>query len=133
MLLHWLLWVLVPGWNDLIENPATKKVSSKSLFGALGFFVAIFFVAWAQADAILHNKRPDNTAILLLLLNGLGLATAKIIQLYLNRKTKDEDGALAKPAPPAPAKEPELMPQAPPPAESDSISPQDYLTQSAHE
>jgi hypothetical protein len=113
VILHYLLLLLVPGWQDIIENPATKKVSSKNLFGALGYFVAIFFVAWAQCDAIRHNRQPDNTAILLLLLNGLGLATAKIIQLYLNRKTKDEDGALAQPVPPAPPQEPQLMPQAP--------------------
>ncbi|MGY2133664.1 hypothetical protein ACW9KT_15650 [Hymenobacter sp. HD11105] len=109
MLLLWLLRLLVPHFDALVNNPVTKEPSSKNLFALLGYYVAIVLVSWEKANAIVQGKQTDNTPILLLLLTGLGLTSAKITQLYLNRKTKDEDGALAQPMPPE--DKAKLMPQ----------------------
>lgn len=119
MIANWILRLLVPGWNDLILNPLTGKVSSKNLFGAVGYIVGIGLACVAVGADIYEHRPVSTTTILLLLANGLGLVTAKIVQAYLNRKTKDEDGPLTQPQPPAPPTEPQLMPQ----ADSNSLPP----------
>lgn len=116
MVTNWLFKWLIPGWHDLITNPLTGKVSGKNLFGAVGYVVGIGLACVAVGADIYEHRQVNNTTILLLIANGLGLVTAKIVQSYLNRKTKDEDGPLVQPQPPAPPTEPQLMPQAEPPA-----------------
>lgn len=113
MAVLWILRLLIPHYDDLVLNPTTNKASQKNLFGIVGFVVGIGGAIAAIVADIWQGRDVDNTTILLLLGNGLGLTAAKIVQGQLNRKTKDEDGALTKPAPPAPAADPELMPQAP--------------------
>jgi hypothetical protein len=104
MLIHWILLWLVPGWNDIITDEVTKKVSSRKLFGAIGFFVAIWISAASGIAAIKEGKEPDNLTIGLLLANGLGLAALQGYFSQQNRKTVDPDSGapLAKPEPKGP-------------------------------
>jgi hypothetical protein len=111
MLLLWALRLLIPHYDELVVNPATGKASQKNLFGLVGFVVGIGGAITAIVADLVEQREVDNTTILLLLGNGLGLTAAKLVQQQLNRKTRDEDGALVQPAPPAPIAPPKLMPQ----------------------
>ena len=114
MLLNWLFRLLIPHFESLITNPATGKASQKSLFGVVGFVVGIGGAVVA-IGADLWEKRPvDNTTILLLLGNGLGLSALKVFQQQANRQTATSEGQpLTVPNPPGYT--PPVMPQVPNP------------------
>jgi hypothetical protein len=110
MLIHWLFWLLVPGWNELILNPATGKISQKNLFGVMGFYVGTVLTATIIIKQLIDGKNPDWGVVSLLTANGLGLTALKIWQNYQNRQTATDAGQpLAAPLPPGEV--PPIMPQ----------------------
>ncbi len=113
MLLNWLFRLLIPFWDDLTINPLTGKASLKNVAGTVGFIVGIGLAAAAVGADVYEHRPVEKSAIMLLLASGLGLSGLKVLQAQLNRKTQDEDGALA--VPPPQDHTPPLMPQAPPP------------------
>lgn len=110
MIAIWILRLLIPHYNDMVLNPLTGKASQKNVFqvfygtcGVVGAGVAI----WADVK---EHRQVNTSAILFLLLAGLGLAGLKIWQQQANRQTATDAGQpLAAPLPPGEV--PPIMPQ----------------------
>lgn len=113
MLINWLFWLIVPGWNDLILNPSTGKISQKNLFGVMGFYVGTVICAIVVLTELARGEKPDTSTMALLSLNGLGLTALKIWQNYQNRQTATDAGQPL--AAPPPGEVPPIMPQVPNP------------------
>lgn len=100
----WLNWVfagLIPGWNDIIADPASGKVSRSRLFAAIGFFAAITLCVVSGIGDARAGRRQDPLTVGLLLANGLGLTALTGYFSQQNRKTVDpETGSELKPNPP---------------------------------
>ena len=111
MLFNWLFRLLIPFWLDLTVNPATGKASLKNVAATVGFIVGIGLACVSVWADVLTGRPVEKSAIMLLLLNGLGLSAMKVWQQQENRKTATDAGQpLATPDPPGgPA--PEVMPQ----------------------
>ena len=111
MLLNWLFRLLIPFWLDLTVNPATGKASLKNVAATVGFIVGIGLACVSVWADVLTGRPVEKSAIMLLLLNGLGLSAMKVWQQQENRKTATDAGQpLATPDPPGGAA-PEAMPQ----------------------
>jgi hypothetical protein len=114
MLINWLFWLIVPGWDDLILNPQTGKISQKNLFGVMGFYIGTVLSAIVILTQLRRNQPVDTSALVLFTVNGLGLSGLKIYQTQANRRTADEAGQpLA--VPPPEEGTPPIMPQVPNP------------------
>ena len=114
MLINWLFRLLIPKWEVLICNPATGQASAKSLFAAVGFMVGIGLVVLGALADIKEHRVMENTGVMLLLANGLGLAALKVWQGQANRETATPEGQpLAVPSPLT--ESPPLMEQTPNP------------------
>ncbi len=113
MLIHWLFYLIVPGWNDLILNPQTGKISQKNLFGVMGFYVGTVLTAIIVLSQLARDQSPDWGVVGLLTANGLGLTALKIWQNYQNRQTATDTGQPL--AAPPPGEVPPIMPQIPNP------------------
>jgi hypothetical protein len=110
MIIYWIFWLIVPGWKDLILNPLTGKVSQKNLFGVMGFYVGTVLAAAIALTQLARGQSVDTSVIMLLTVNGLGLAGLKIYQQQANRQTATPEGQpLAAPLPPGAA--PPIMEQ----------------------
>ena len=110
MLINWLFRLLIPYWQQLIENPATKQPSAKSLFAAVGFMVGIGLVVLAALADIKEHRVMEKTGVMLLLANGLGLSALKVWSQQMNRETATPEGQpLTVPG----TNPPEVMPQVP--------------------
>ena len=92
MLINWLFRLLIPHWQQLIENPATKQPSAKSLFAAVGFMVGIGLVVLAALADIKEHRVMEKTGVMLLLANGLGLSALKVYSQQANRETATPEG-----------------------------------------
>lgn len=109
MLFYWLFWLIVPGWKDLILNPATGKISQKNLFGVMGFYVGTALSALVVLVQLYRKESVDTGPLAMLTVNGLGLGGLKVYQAQKNRETATPEGQpLAEPGsdPPKPMPQP---------------------------
>ena len=103
-------------WKEITTDHTTGHVIAKDLFKAWAFFGGyVYLLALVPAVFLLSAKNlllPPEPGYALLTLS-FGVQGLKMAGEFLNRKTRDSDGALAAPKEQTPPEgpKPELMPQ----------------------